>query len=132
MAGIRGLTSRVGTVLGSPDPVALARFYEALLGWEISIGDPTWVTMAMRDPQGNPTTGNLAFQLEETHVRPVWPGEPGAQQMQMHLDIGVGELEPAIQDALALGAVLAEFQPQQDVRVLLDPDGHPFCLYLDR
>ena len=23
---------------------------------------------------------------------------------------------------------LADFQPQDDVRVLLDPDGHPFCL----
>ena len=132
MAGVRGFTAWVGTVLGSPDPVALARFYSALLGWEISSSDPTWVTMVMRDAEGRPTTSNLAFQLEETHVRPVWPGESGAQQMQMHLDIGVRELEPAVQDALALGAELAVFQPQQDVRVLLDPDGHPFCLYLDR
>ena len=26
---------------------------------------------------------------------------------------------------------LADFQPQADVRVVLDPAGHPFCLYLD-
>ena len=26
------------------------------------------------------------------------------------------------------GAVQAEFQPQEDVRVFLDPAGHPFCL----
>ena len=25
---------------------------------------------------------------------------------------------------------LAGFQPQQDVRVHLDPAGHPFCLFL--
>ena len=31
--------------------------------------------------------------------------------------------------ALEHGAVLAEFQPQEDVRVFYDPDGHPFCLY---
>jgi hypothetical protein len=31
--------------------------------------------------------------------------------------------------AVAVGAVLAEFQPQQKVRVYLDPDGHPFCLW---
>ncbi|WP_232821653.1 VOC family protein [Desertihabitans aurantiacus] len=31
----------------------------------------------------------------------------------------------------ALGASLAEHQPQKDVRVMLDPDGHPFCLYPD-
>ena len=25
--------------------------------------------------------------------------------------------------------MLARFQPQADVRVFYDPDGHPFCLY---
>jgi hypothetical protein len=35
-----------------------------------------------------------------------------------------------VQDALALGATLAAHQPQEEVRVLLDPAGHPFCLYL--
>jgi hypothetical protein len=25
--------------------------------------------------------------------------------------------------------VLADYQPQQDVRVYLDPAGHPFCLW---
>ena len=29
-----------------------------------------------------------------------------------------------------LGATLAEFQPQDEVRVLFDPAGHPFCLYV--
>ena len=29
------------------------------------------------------------------------------------------------------GATLAGFQPQEDVRVLYDPAGHPFCLYFD-
>ncbi|CAN5836641.1 hypothetical protein BH24ACT6_BH24ACT6_16980 [soil metagenome] len=33
--------------------------------------------------------------------------------------------------AMALGATLAEHQPQANVRVLLDPAGHPFCLCLD-
>jgi hypothetical protein len=27
--------------------------------------------------------------------------------------------------------VLADYQPQDDVRVCLDPDGHPFCLWID-
>jgi hypothetical protein len=31
--------------------------------------------------------------------------------------------------AVALGATLPRHQPQDDVRVLLDPAGHPFCLY---
>lgn len=32
--------------------------------------------------------------------------------------------------AIGCGATLAEFQPQDDVRVLVDPAGHPFCLFL--
>jgi hypothetical protein len=31
--------------------------------------------------------------------------------------------------AAETGAVLAEFQPQDGVRVFLDPAGHHFCLY---
>ena len=31
---------------------------------------------------------------------------------------------------MALGAVLADYQPQKDVRVYFDPVGHPFCLWL--
>jgi hypothetical protein len=33
-------------------------------------------------------------------------------------------------NAVAQGATLAGFQPQDDVRVCLDPAGNPFCLFL--
>jgi hypothetical protein len=59
----------------------------------------------------------------------VWPPVDGTQQMQLHLDIEVGDLEAATAAATAAGAVVADFQPQQDVRVCLDPAGHPFCLW---
>lgn len=49
--------------------------------------------------------------------------------MMMHLDIEVGDLRAAVDHALELGATLADFQAQEDVRVLFDPAGHPFCLY---
>jgi hypothetical protein len=49
--------------------------------------------------------------------------------MMMHLDIRVDDLEAGVEHALAQGARLAEFQPQDDVRVLLDPAGHPFCFF---
>jgi hypothetical protein len=39
------------------------------------------------------------------------------------------ELTEATAHALELGAEPAEHQPQDDVRVRCDPDGHPFCLY---
>lgn len=37
----------------------------------------------------------------------------------------------AAADAVALGATVAEHQPQDNVRVLIDPAGHPFCLVRD-
>ena len=48
----------------------------------------------------------------------------------LHLDIRVDDLDAAGALAVAAGAVLAEHQPQDDVRVYLDPAGHPFCLFL--
>jgi hypothetical protein len=44
----------------------------------------------------------------------------------MHFDIEVEDLDEAVADAVARGARVAEFQPQDNVRVLLDPAGHPF------
>jgi catechol 2,3-dioxygenase-like lactoylglutathione lyase family enzyme len=113
------------TFLGSPDPRALARFYQRLLGWPIITDDPEWVTLRPEDG-----SAGLSFQLEPDHVRPVWPQRPGDQQMQLHLDIEVDDLDAAGRVAAEAGATLADFQPQDDVRVWLDPDGHPFCLFV--
>ena len=63
------------------------------------------------------------------YVRPVWPAARGSQRMMTHLDFEVTDLEAETARAVSLGAVLAEYQPQENVRVLLDPAGHPFCLY---
>lgn len=46
----------------------------------------------------------------------------------MHLDVQVDDLDAAVADAESLGAELAQTQPQANVRVMLDPDGHPYCL----
>ena len=73
----------------------------------------------------------LTFEKDEHHQRPVWPSEPGKPPIQMHLDIRVTDLEGAVEHAVACGAELASYQPQDDVRVCLDPAGHAFCLFLD-
>jgi catechol 2,3-dioxygenase-like lactoylglutathione lyase family enzyme len=114
------------TVLDAPDPRALARFYQQLLGWLVVQDDPGWVTL--RPPGGGP---GLSFQLEELYERPTWPAERERQQMMLHLDIEVEDIEAAVEQGLAAGATLAEFQPQENVRVLLDPVGHPFCLFVN-
>jgi hypothetical protein len=49
----------------------------------------------------------------------------------MHFDFQDADLEAAVAEAVALGATVADYQPREKVRVLLDPAGHPFCLCLD-
>jgi hypothetical protein len=56
----------------------------------------------------------------------------GEQQIMTHIDIAVEDLEAAVAWAVAAGATLAAHQPQHHVRVLLDPAGHPFCLFPGR
>jgi catechol 2,3-dioxygenase-like lactoylglutathione lyase family enzyme len=111
------------TVLGCPDPPALARFYAALLDWPIDTDDAEWATLRPGGP-------GLSFQRETAHTPPSWPAGPGEQQMQAHLDVRVDDLAAGVEFALSLGAREAGFQPQDGVRVLLDPAGHPFCLFL--
>ncbi len=60
----------------------------------------------------------------------MWPSRPGEQQLQTHLDIAVADVEEAVTWAEGAGARRAEYQPQDHVRVMLDPAGHPFCLFL--
>lgn len=112
-------------VLDSPDARTLAAFYRRLLGWTVEREESDWVKLTA--PDGGAA---LSFQTETAYVRPTWPAGPGDQQMMMHLDIEVDDLDDAGAYALAEGATLAEYQPQDDVRVYLDPAGHPFCLWV--
>ncbi|WNV82138.1 VOC family protein [Umezawaea sp. Da 62-37] len=113
-----------GIVLDTPDVPALTAFYRRLLGWEQGADEPEWTTL--RSPDGG---AGLSFQHESAYVRPTWPAGPGDQRMMAHLDIRVDDLTEAGAHAVESGAVLADCQPQDDVRVYLDPDGHPFCLF---
>jgi catechol 2,3-dioxygenase-like lactoylglutathione lyase family enzyme len=115
-----------GAVLEAPDARQLAEFYAGLLGWRIADSEPDWATVA--PPEG---VGYLGFQTSPEYRPPTWPAVEGKQQMMLHLDFEVRDLKAGVEHALRLGATLAEFQPQEKVRVLLDPVGHPFCLYVD-
>ena len=104
----------------------MADFYGRLLGWEVSISEPNWVLM--RDPKGG--TG-LSFQAESGYREPIWPEQANGQDKMLHLDIKVDDLDAAVAHAVASGARVAHYQPQERGRVMLDPAGHPFCLFLD-
>ena len=123
----------VGPVLDTDDPVGLARFYERLLGWDVVAlegprpGYPAadgWAKL--RAPDGSM---KLEIQWEEHYVPPTWPGRAGEQGMMLHLDIEVDDLDTGVAWALECGARLADHQPQEGVRVMIDPAGHPFCLF---
>ncbi|GLP71191.1 glyoxalase [Streptomyces sp. TUS-ST3] len=127
-------SARLSTVvLDAHDAHELAAFYQRLLGYVVRAEEPHWVLIG--PPPG--TEGiSLAFETEPGYVPPVWPTrKPGDQQMMLHLDIevdgGPDGLESETARALAEGARLAEYQPQDDVRVLYDPSGHPFCLWVE-
>ena len=123
-------------VLDSGDPRRLAAFYEQLLGWTVAVSEgprpdnpPEDGWVILRPASGS--TG-LSFQYEPHYRAPSWPTTAEAAQMMIHLDIAVDDLDAAIAWANQLGATEAEFQPQEDVRVMLDPAGHPFCLFVGR
>ncbi len=115
-----------GTAIEAPDPGALARFYSELLGWPIGHEEPGTAVLAAR--QGSIY---LVFQQAPAYRAPAWPPAEGEQRPMMHFDFQVGDLDSAVAEAVALGASVATFQPRENVRVLLDPAGHPFCLCLD-
>ncbi|MDR3081577.1 MAG: VOC family protein [Streptomyces sp.] len=115
-----------GTTIEAPDPSGLAKFYAELLDWHIGHEEPGTAVVA-----ASPHGPFLVFQRADGYQAPVWPPADGDQRPMMHFDFQVGDLDSAVAEAVALGATLAEFQPRENVRVLFDPAGHPFCLCLD-
>ena len=113
-----------GITLEAPDPHALLVFWSEILGKPI--WDESESGGALDLGEG---VASLGVQKATVYEPPVWPPEPGRQGMQLHLEVEVTDLEEAVAHAIELGATLAEHQPQDDVRVMLDPAGHPFCLY---
>lgn len=113
-----------GVVLDAPDVDVLAQFYSKLRGWPIWKQDENDAALDLGEG-----VAYLAIQRNPDYLRPTWPAEPGSQQMMLHLDFEVTDLEGETARAVALGAELPDHQPQENVRVLLDPAGHPFCLY---
>jgi catechol 2,3-dioxygenase-like lactoylglutathione lyase family enzyme len=121
--------------IGTSRPRELARFYSELLGWPVTAeeapapGEPDQGGWAQVRPPSEVTGPTINFEYERCFARPVWPSVMGQQTASQHLDIQVDDLAAAVVWAEACGARLAEVQPQDDVRVMLDPDGHPFCLF---
>ncbi|WP_433165861.1 VOC family protein [Kribbella sp. CA-247076] len=123
--------------VGAPDPGVLAEFYARFLGWEVTAKDgpppggaPPEIGWAqVQAPEGTPGLRTINVELERDYVPPVCPSVAGEQQIQTHLDIPVEDVDEAAARAVEAGARLAEVQPREYNRVMLDPAGHPFCLF---
>ncbi|MEU9128295.1 VOC family protein [Kitasatospora sp. NPDC048540] len=104
------------------DPVELAEFYGALLGWELAHSQPEYTMLA------NPARGGapIGFGRVDGHRPAAWPDPDGSKQF--HLDFYVDDVEQAVARAQELGAVRPDHQPSESWTVMLDPAGHPFCL----
>jgi catechol 2,3-dioxygenase-like lactoylglutathione lyase family enzyme len=102
-------------VLDCPDPHALARFWESVLGWPVTYDSPNWVVVAAND-----RSSGMAFQLAPDDQPPVW--RDPARPQQLHLDVMVEDPASAGELVVALGARRLEGD------VYADPAGHPFCL----
>lgn len=116
-------------------PRELAAFYAGLLGVEVADeegpreGEPPEAGWAQLRPVEGRLRMTINLEWDPLYEEPTWPSTPGAQQPQAHLDLWVDDLDAAEAWAVELGARRHGVQPQDGVRVMLDPHGHPFCFF---
>jgi catechol 2,3-dioxygenase-like lactoylglutathione lyase family enzyme len=106
--------------LDCADPGPVGDFYAQLLGLEVAYRDENAV---MLTGDSGPALG---FGRVPDYEPPQWPNPNGSKQF--HLDLAVADIAAAEARCLELGATLADPQPGETWRVLIDPAGHPFCL----
>jgi predicted enzyme related to lactoylglutathione lyase len=117
--------------LDCADAEVLGAFYTRLFGWDIAARDGAgWVQL--RNAQGGV---GLNLQAEDSYEPPIWPEQPGRQAKMMHFEVLVDDLDAAVQLVLRSGGTEAVHQPpdrdRTRIRVMLDPAGHPFCMFVE-
>lgn len=103
-------------------------FYTGVFGIQVLDKEDRWAML------GDPAAGmNINIQAEEWYASPVWPERAEAQTKMMHFEIEVDHVDGAVAKAISFGAREAPNQPadrdSSALRVMLDPAGHPFCLW---
>ena len=103
------------------NPAELADFYGRLTGLEVTHSSEAFASLAVGAEL------SVLFERVDEYRPPSWPSQDVPQQF--HLDLGSDDLDADERGALSLGASKPSEQPGGDSwRVLLDPQGHPFCL----
>jgi catechol 2,3-dioxygenase-like lactoylglutathione lyase family enzyme len=121
----------VGLTIDCERAGPMARFYAGLLGFEVRDLGPGGRWAQLFDPNGGV---HVNIQGDPRYEPPTWPEQPGEPTKMMHFEVRVDDLEAAIARALELGGTEAPWQPPDRdrgrIRVMLDPAGHPLCLFL--
>jgi catechol 2,3-dioxygenase-like lactoylglutathione lyase family enzyme len=120
----------IGVAIDCADTGPVAHFYQHLLGFEMGEYDPPYWAQLW-----NPSGGvHLNIQGEKWYEPPTWPERPGELTKMLHLEVEVDDLEAAVATALEVGGTQAPWQPPdrnpERHRIMLDPAGHPLCLFL--
>ena len=119
-----------GVAIDCADAEPVARFYEGLFGFEIRELGRRWAQLF--DPAGGI---HLNIQGEDWYRPPTWPEQPSELTKMLHFEVQVDDLEGAVERALDLGGTEAPWQPpnrdRSRLRIMLDPAGHPLCLFLE-
>jgi predicted enzyme related to lactoylglutathione lyase len=111
-------TTLSSIVIDCAEPAALAAFYAKATGWQVTGSDADFAGV-----EGGPVP--LGFQRIDGYQGPGWPDDG----KHVHLEFKVPDVETAKKELTALGATIPAFQPGGDSwTVLLDPEGHPFCI----
>ncbi len=110
-----------GVTIDCADPIRMSTFWSAVLGIPASSehgDDPAWATV-----------GSRAGRLPRLTFQRV--AEPKAGKVRIHLDVEVDDIEQGRDQVEALGGRWAGIRNDYDegvVLVMLDPEGHEFCL----
>lgn len=120
------------------DADVMATFYIGLLGWDVNDrGDVNPVTgrsgwVRLRNPGGGIA---LAFGASDEYMPPTWPARSDQPAMMMHFEIAVDDVQASVDRAILAGGSTSPWQPPDrdpaGLRVMLDPAGHPLCLFYD-
>jgi predicted enzyme related to lactoylglutathione lyase len=109
-----------GIAIDCSNAERLCGFYTSLLGIERSSPDAFMI-----GGEGDNAI-EVWFQEVEGYTPPSWPTQERGQQI--HFDLEVEDRPAMISRALELGATVGDANPGGRFTVMLDPDGHPFCL----
>jgi catechol 2,3-dioxygenase-like lactoylglutathione lyase family enzyme len=128
-------------VLDTTDARRSAEFWRQLLGLVYRSGhelpppgeaDPAgsdWLNLSRRD--GSPC---LAFQQVDNLSPTTWPNHDIPQQLHLDLTVrDVADLDAVHSRVCELGGELRfdrADDPDEPLRVYVDPDGHPFCVFV--